>query len=95
MASKTSKKPGVIQDVPAPLPSNNGVAIGHAVYILFSGVGTIKEYLKDYGIFFEAEVDDDSLHCLLLDMRFGLGSICDYIVALGGTVYERPPEPEA
>ncbi|HKZ77723.1 MAG TPA: hypothetical protein VJ124_05315 [Pyrinomonadaceae bacterium] len=93
MASKTGKKPPGIQ-IDAPLPSNNGVATGHAVYVLFSGVGTIKQYLKDYGIFFEAEVDDDGLHCMLVDPRFGVGSVLNYIVALGGTVYESPPEPE-
>ena len=76
----------------APLPSNNGVAIGHVVYVIFSGSGTLKQSLNNYGLFFDAEVDDDSLHCLLVDPRFSAIGVNNYIKELGGTIYEIPPE---
>ena len=79
----------------APTPSNNGVAIGHLVYVIFSGSGTLKQSLNSYGTFFDTEVDDDSLLCLVVDPRFSHADVTRYIVELGGAIYVSPPEPPA
>jgi hypothetical protein len=81
--------------MPAPQPDNSGVSIGHPVFLVFSGSGTIKTSLQNFGMFFDAEVDDDTLHCMLVDPRFGYGDVGNYIEELGGEVYHRPPEPPA
>ena len=79
--------------MPAPLPSNSGVTRGHPVYVIFTGSGTLKSSLVDYGIFFDTEVEDDTMHCMLIDPRFSRGDVESYIVELGGVVYEREETP--
>ena len=76
----------------APIPRYS-IATGHPTFILFSGKGTIKNSVKDYGMLFDAEVEDDSVHCLIVDPRFSTSDVGAYIVELGGTIYVRPPEP--
>lgn len=80
--------------MPAPQPQVVIPDISHAVVIVFRGSGTIKQSVRDYGIFFEAEVLDDTVHAMLVDPRFGHGAIQNHIVELGGEIYVAPPEPE-
>lgn len=53
----------------------------------------MKSSLNDYGYIFDTEVGDDDVHCMLVDPRFALEDILDYIVELGGMVYTYPPLP--
>lgn len=75
----------------APTPNSGGEAHGHPTYIIFSGSGTIKESLGDYGIIFDTEVDSDTLHCMIVDPRFSTSDVEAYIVELGGEVCPPPP----
>ena len=76
-----------------PQPSSVFPSRGHVVFIIFTGKGEIKEKLKDYGSFFDAEVSDDSVHAMIVDPRFNYADIEAYIVELGGEIYIPPEEP--
>lgn len=80
--------------MPAPQPLSVLPDISHAVVIVFRGNGAVKQAVQDYGIFFEAEVMDDTIHAMLIDPRYGHGAVQNYIVELGGDIYVAPPEPE-
>ena len=78
----------------APQPINDDISISHIVFLIWSGSGTIKQSLKDYGISFDTEVGGDTVHCIMVDPRFGHDQIRDYIEELGGVVYRLPAAPE-
>ena len=50
---------------------------------------SVKTQVKDLnlGIFFEAEVGDDTIHAMIVDPRFARRDVEAYITELGGTVY--------
>jgi len=76
----------------APEPSYElAMATGHPAYIMFSGPGTLKDDLGNFGLFFDAEVADDTVHCMVVDPRFSTADVEAYIVELGGEVYVQPP----
>ena len=76
--------------MPIPVPRFS-IATGHPVYLIFTGSGTIKQSIKAYGIIFDTEVVDDTVHCIIIDPRFDTNDLATYIVELGGTVYVSPP----
>lgn len=72
---------------------NYSLSTGHPVYILFTGPRTIKHSLKDYGLLFDGEVADDTVHCILVDPRYSTSEVAAYIVELGGEIYVRVEPP--
>jgi len=79
--------------MPAPQPRESLPGVGHPNYLIFTGSGTIKASIKDFGYVFDAEAFDDTVHAIIIDPRFSTSDVMDYIVELGGSVYEPPPEP--
>ena len=75
----------------APQPNNKTVNACHAAVIVFTGSGTIKDTLGDYGQFFEAEVQDDTVHAMIVDPRYNYKDIANYVVELGGAIYVPAP----
>lgn len=66
---------------------------GHPNCIIFLARGnSIKEALAGYGHVFSTEVGGNTVHSMVVDPRFGTRSVLEYIVELGGVVYEPPQE---
>lgn len=78
--------------MPIPQPNMLRLSVGHPVYLLFTGAGTLKSGLRDFGYFFDAEVADDTVQCMIVDPRYNTEDVAGYIVERGGLVYVRPPE---
>jgi hypothetical protein len=80
-----------VDDMGAPV-ARTGTRTGFANTIVFTGKNTVKESMKDFGLFFETEVEDDTIHAMIVDPRFRMNDLLNYIVELGGVVYTEPPE---
>lgn len=74
--------------MPVPTPKTT-LSWGWGVAIVFSATNPdVKAKLKELqlGIFFDLEVSDDTIHAMIVDPRFSVRDVENYIIELGGTV---------
>jgi len=75
----------------APEPVSIVPTVSHPNYIIFSARATILETLStNYGYIFTGEVEDNTVHAMIIDPRFSTRDVMDYITELGGVVFPSP-----
>ena len=73
--------------MPAPEGNEKAPNVSHATFVVFTGPSRLRGIIDDYGYMFPAIIGDNTIHSMILDPRFDLTSLTNYIVELGGTVY--------